>query len=49
MFVGKWNRSVILTYIGLAVSIFGIFICFNMKVNAKEQKKKRTLEFNYIH
>ena len=33
MFVGKWNRSVILTYIGLAVSIFGIFICFNMKVN----------------
>ena len=29
MFVGKWNKSVILTYIGLAVSIFGIFICFN--------------------
>ena len=29
MFFGKWNKSVILTYIGLAVSIFGIFICFN--------------------
>ncbi len=29
MFIGKWNKSVILTYIGLAVSIFGILICFN--------------------
>ena len=29
MFIGKWNKSVILTYIGLIVSIFGIFICFN--------------------
>ena len=28
MFIGKWNKSVILTYIGLAVSIFGILICF---------------------
>ena len=30
MFIGKWNKSVILTYIGLAVSIFGILICFNI-------------------
>jgi len=29
MFIGKWNKSVILTYIGLAVSIFGIMMCFN--------------------
>ena len=29
MFIGKWNKSVILTYIGLTVSILGIFICFN--------------------
>lgn len=29
MFIGKWNKSVILTYIGLIVSLFGIFICFN--------------------
>ena len=29
MFIGKWNKSVVLTYIGLAVSIFGILICFN--------------------
>ena len=30
MFIGKWNKSVILTYIGLIVSIFGIFACFNI-------------------
>lgn len=29
MFIGKWNRSVVLTYIGLIVSILGIYICFN--------------------
>lgn len=29
MFIGKWNKSVILTYVGLIISIFGIFICFN--------------------
>ena len=29
MFIGKWNKSVILTYIGLAVSVLGIFICFS--------------------
>ena len=29
MFIGRWNKSVILTYIGLIVSIFGIYICFN--------------------
>ena len=34
MFIGKWNKSVILTYIGLAVSIFGIFICFNYENSA---------------
>ena len=34
MFIGKWNKSVILTYIGLAVSIFGIFICFGNKNNS---------------
>lgn len=33
MFIGKWNKSVILTYIGLAVSIFGIFECFNYSEN----------------
>jgi len=27
MIIGKWNKSVILTYIGLIFSVFGIFIC----------------------
>jgi len=27
MIIGKWNKSVILTYIGLIFCIFGIFIC----------------------
>lgn len=27
MIIGKWNKSVILTYIGLIFSIFGIFMC----------------------
>ena len=26
--IGKWNKSVILTYIGLLISIFGIYTCF---------------------
>lgn len=34
MFIGKWNKSVILTYIGLAISIFGIFVCFNNNENS---------------
>ena len=29
MFIGKWNKSVILTYVGLIISILGIYICFN--------------------
>lgn len=28
MIIGKWNKSVILTYIGLLVSICGIYMCF---------------------
>lgn len=28
MIIGKWNKSVILTYVGLFVSILGIFLCF---------------------
>lgn len=27
MIIGKWNKSVILTYIGLIFSVLGIFIC----------------------
>ena len=27
MIIGKWNKSVILTYVGLIFSVFGIFIC----------------------
>ena len=34
MFIGKWNKSVILTYMGLAISIFGIFMCFNNNENS---------------
>lgn len=30
MIIGKWNKSVILTYIGLIFSIFGIFTCMTM-------------------
>ena len=29
MVISKWNKSVILTYVGLIVSILGIFLCFN--------------------
>ncbi len=28
MFIGKWNKSIILTFIGLVISLFGIFVCF---------------------
>ena len=28
MFIAKWNKSVILTYVGLIFSIIGIYICF---------------------
>lgn len=31
MVIGKWNKSVILTYIGLLISIFGIYVCFNIE------------------
>ena len=34
MFIGKWNKSVILTYIGLVISILGMFICFNNNENS---------------
>ena len=34
MFIGKWNKSVMLTYMGLAISIFGIFMCFNNNENS---------------
>ena len=27
MFIGKWNKSVILTYVGLSLSIVGMFLC----------------------
>ena len=27
MFIGKWNKSVILTYAGMLVSLFGVFLC----------------------
>lgn len=28
MFIGKWNKSVILTYIGLAFALFGMYLSF---------------------
>ena len=28
MFIGKWNKSVILTYTGTVVSLLGIYFCF---------------------
>jgi len=28
MIIGKWNKSVILTYIGLIISVFGIYLSF---------------------
>ena len=28
MFIGKWNKSVILTYLGMAVAVAGIFLSF---------------------
>lgn len=31
MFIGKWNKSVILTYIGLVTSIVGMFLCFSFE------------------
>ena len=34
MFIGKWNKSVILTYIGLAISILGMRICFSNNENS---------------
>ena len=27
--IGKWNKSVILSYIGLSLSIFGMYLIFN--------------------
>jgi CDP-diacylglycerol---serine O-phosphatidyltransferase len=33
MFVGKYNKSVILTYAGVAISVFGIFLALNKHVN----------------
>ena len=34
MFVGKWNKSVILTYAGLLLSVLGIFLAFTAdKIN----------------
>lgn len=35
MIIGKWNKSVILTYIGLLISIFGIYICFYIEDGIK--------------
>ena len=32
MIIGKWNKSVILTYIGLLVSIIGMMICFSQDI-----------------
>lgn len=31
MIIGKWNKSVILTYIGLIISVLGIYICMTME------------------
>lgn len=31
MFIGKWNKSVILTYIGLVTSIVGMFLCYRFE------------------
>lgn len=33
MIIGKWNKSVILTYVGMLFSILGIFIIINNKEN----------------
>lgn len=33
MFIGKYNKSVILTYIGVAVSIFGMILALNKSVH----------------
>lgn len=35
MFIGKWNKSVILTYVGLACSILGMFLSMQCKENLK--------------
>lgn len=32
MFIGKWNKSVIMTYIGMFFSVMGIFFCFKEKI-----------------
>lgn len=33
MFIGKWNKSVITTYVGLMFSIFGMYLSFIGKIN----------------
>lgn len=33
MFVGKYNKSVILTYAGVSISVFGMFLALNKHVN----------------
>lgn len=32
MFIGKWNKSVIMTYVGLLFSVIGIYFSFNEKI-----------------
>lgn len=32
MFIGKWNKSVIMTYVGMFFSIMGVFFCFKEKI-----------------
>lgn len=29
--IGKWNKSVILTYLGTAFSVFGMFLCYTVE------------------
>ncbi|MCR5835545.1 MAG: CDP-alcohol phosphatidyltransferase family protein [Lachnospiraceae bacterium] len=31
--VGMWNKSVILTYLGMAFAVLGIYMCFDNKIN----------------
>lgn len=33
MFIGKYNKSVILTYVGVAISIFGMVLALNKNIN----------------
>ena len=35
MFIGKWNKSVILTYVGLIISIFGMYIAKTYNTDMK--------------